>query len=84
MPTSTRMVAPFNSMKETATSRVGSIRVNPVSTTKVRNAVSSAITTANGASHLRRDPPLDSASDGSNGAAVVSTLVIPAKGELKS
>ena len=58
MPTSTRMVAPLISMKETTTSRVGSIRVRPVSTTKVRKADSSARPTANGASNLRRDQPL--------------------------
>ncbi len=84
MPTSTRMVAPLISMKETTTSRVGSIGVRPVSTTKVRNADNSARPTANGASHLRRDHPLDSANDGSNDAAEVSALVIPARGELKA
>ncbi|OIQ70697.1 hypothetical protein GALL_476880 [mine drainage metagenome] len=84
MPTSTRMVAPFISMKETATSRVGSIRVSPVSTTKVRKADSSARPIANGARSLRREAPLGSASDGSNWAAEVSTLVIPAKGEMKA
>jgi hypothetical protein len=51
---------------------------------KVRNADSSAIATANGATHFRRIPPPDSASDGSNGGAeVVSAVVIPAIGELK-
>jgi hypothetical protein len=51
---------------------------------KVRNAENSAITTANGATHFRRIPPPDSASDGSNdGAEVVSAVVIPAIGELK-
>ena len=63
---------------------VGSIRVRPVSTTKVRKADSSARPTANGARTLRRDPPLDSANDGSNDGAEVSALVIPAKGELKA
>src|SRR6266404_1677717 len=84
MATSTRMVAPLISMKETTTSRVGSIGVRLVSTTKVRNADSSASPTANGASHLQRDHPLDSANDGSNDGAEVSALVIPAKGELKA
>ena len=48
---------------------------------KVRNADSSAIATANGASHFRRGQPFGrSASDGSNvGAVVVSALVIPAR-----
>ena len=50
---------------------------------KVRNADSSAIATANGATHFRRIPPLDSASDGSNDGAEVSAVVIPAIGELK-
>ena len=79
MPTSSRMVAALISMKETTTVRVGSIRVRPVSTTKVRKADSKARPTANGASSLRRDPPLDSANDGSNGGAEVSALVIPAR-----
>ena len=76
MPTSTRMVAPLVSRKETTTSRVGSIGVRPVSTTKVRKAESSARPTANGASSLRRDHPLGSANDGSNEAAEVCALVI--------
>src|SRR5260370_2286519 len=84
MATSTRMVAPLISRKETTTVRVGSIDVRPVSTTKVRKADSKARPTANGASHLHRDQPLDSANDGSNDAAEVSALVIPAKGELKA
>ena len=78
MPTSSRMVAALMSRKEPTTSRVGSIRVSPVSTTKVRNADSSARPTANGANTFRRDHPLGSASDGSNDAAEVSALVIPA------
>jgi len=49
----------------------------------VRNVDNRASPTANGTSNLRRDHPLDSASDGSNDAAEVSALVIPAKGELK-
>jgi hypothetical protein len=49
----------------------------------VRKAERSAMATANGASNVRRDQPLDSAGDGSNGAAVVSALVIPAKVMLK-
>src|ERR1700736_2738577 len=83
MPTSTRMVAPLISMKETTTSRVGSIGVRPVSTTKVRNADNRARATANGASHLRRDHPLDSANDGSNDGAELSALVVQAMAELK-
>jgi hypothetical protein len=51
---------------------------------KVRNADSSAIPTANGATHFRRIPPVDSEREGSNGGAeVVSAVVIPAIGELK-
>src|ERR1043165_10173457 len=51
---------------------------------KVKNADSSAIATANGATHFRRNPPPESASDGSNdGAEVVSAVAIPAIGELK-
>src|ERR1043165_2528182 len=51
---------------------------------KVKNADSSAIATANGAPPFRRNPPPESASDGSNdGAEVVSAVVIPAIGELK-
>jgi hypothetical protein len=65
--------------KETTTIRVGSMRVRPVSTTKVRSVVSKARPTANGASHLRRGHPLGSANDGSSDAAEVSALVIPAK-----
>src|SRR6266481_3390954 len=84
MPTSSRMIAALIRRKETTTTRVGSIRVRPVSTTKVRNVDSRARPTANGASHLHRDHPLDSANDGSNDAAEVSALVIPAKGELKA
>src|SRR5882672_12210976 len=49
---------------------------------KVRNADSSAIATANGATHFRRIPPPDSASDGSNGGTEVSAVVIPTIGEL--
>src|SRR6266481_1540109 len=84
MPTSSRMIAALIRRKETTTTRVGSIRVRPVSTTKVRNVDNRANPTANGASNLRRDHPLDSANDGSNDAAEVSALVIPAKGELKA
>jgi hypothetical protein len=58
--------------------------VRPVRTTKVRKVDNSAKPTANGASHLRRDEALGSANDGSNDAAVVSALVIPARGELKA
>src|SRR5258707_4254732 len=47
---------------------------------KVRNADSSAIPTANGATHFRRIPPGDSVSDGSNDGAEVSAVVIPAIG----
>ena len=51
---------------------------------KVRKADSSAIPTANGATHFRRTPPPESASDGSNdGAEVVSAVVIPAIGDVK-
>jgi hypothetical protein len=46
---------------------------------KVRKADSSAVTTANGASHFRRGHPFGSASDGLNVEAVVSALVIPAR-----
>src|SRR5665647_265132 len=83
MPTSSRMVAPLIIMKETTTTRVGSIRVRPVSTTKVRKADNSARPTANGASHFRKDDALGSANDRSNDAVVVSALVIPARGEMK-
>ncbi len=76
MPTRSRIVAALSSRNDLTTCGVGSIRLSPVSTTKVRTAESSAMTTANGASHFRRDP-LDSAGDGSNGAtAEVSALVI--------
>src|SRR5882757_4503969 len=84
MPINSRMIAALIRRKETTTTRVGSIRVRPVSTTKVRNVDNSANPTANGASNLRRDHPLDSANDGSNDAAEVSALVIPANGELKA
>ena len=50
---------------------------------KVRNADSSAIPTANGATHFRRIPPVDWVCDGSNDGAEVSAVVIPAIGELK-
>src|SRR5579872_1443205 len=83
IPSSTRIVAPFIRMKETATSRVGAIRVRPVSTTKVRKASNSARPIANGASSRRRDHPLGSMAVGSNGAAELSTLVIPANGGVK-
>ena len=73
------MVAALMSRNEPTTSRVGSIRVSPVSTTKVRKADRSANPTANGAKTFRRDQPLDSVSDGSNDAAEVSALVIPAR-----
>src|SRR6267143_6538853 len=64
--------------------RVGSIGVRPARTMKVRNADNSAIATANGATHFRRIPPPDSASDGSNdGAEVVSAVVIPAISNMK-
>src|SRR5258708_38360528 len=49
---------------------------------KVRNADSSAIPTANGATHFRRIPPEDSVGDGSNDGAEVSAVVIPAIGEM--
>src|ERR1700687_113810 len=84
MPTSTNMVAALIRMKERTTSRVGSIRVSPVSTTKVRQADNSATPTANGATNRQRDRPLDSANDGANDAAEVSALVILTKGELKA
>jgi len=70
------MVAPFISMKETVTWRVGSIRVRPVRHHEGQEANSSAKPIANGASSLRRDDPLGSASDESNCTAEVSTLVI--------
>src|SRR6266511_738691 len=51
---------------------------------KVRNADNSAIATANGATHFRRIPPPDSASDGSSGGAeVVSAVFIPTISDLK-
>src|SRR3954452_5799839 len=84
MPTSSRTVAALINRNEYTIWRVGSIGVRPARTTKVRNADSSAIATANGATHFRRIPPPDSASDGSNdGAEVVSAVVIPAIGDLK-
>src|SRR5258708_4168157 len=81
MPISSRIVAALISRKETTTPRVGSIGVRPVSTTKVRNADSSAKPTANGASSLRKGHLRGSANDGSNDGADVSALVIPAMGE---
>src|SRR3954454_2397974 len=57
--------------------------VRPVSTTKVSTVNISAMPTASGATHFRRIPPVDSASDGSNGGAEVSAVVIPAIGDLK-
>src|ERR1700682_1467627 len=84
MPTSTRMVAPLMSRKETTTSRVGSIGVRPVNTTKVRKADSNAKPTANGASSRRSDQPRGSANDGSNDETEVSALVIPGTGERES
>src|SRR6266446_8909378 len=82
MPISSRMVAALISRNEYTTWRVGSIGVRPARTMKVRNADSSAIATANGATHFRRIPPPDSASDGSNGGTEVSAVVIPTIGEL--
>src|ERR1039457_5741553 len=76
MPTSTRMVAPLISRKELTTSGLGWIWVRPVSTRKVRRVDNRARPTANGASNLRRDHPLDSANDGSNDGAGLSALVI--------
>ncbi len=73
------MVAPLIRRKETTTVRVGSIWVRPVSTTKVSRVDSNARPTANGARNLHRDLPLGSANDGSNDAAEVSALVIPAR-----
>src|SRR6266404_332084 len=84
MPISSRMVAALISRNEYTTWRVGSIGVRPARTMKVRNADSSAIATANGATHFRKIPPPDSVRDGSKGGAeVVSAVVIPAIGELK-
>ena len=60
----------------TVPSLLGSIGVKPVSTMKVRNADNSAIATANGTSHRRRDQPSGSAIDGSNWFAEVSAVVI--------
>ena len=80
MPTSSRMIPALISMKEMTTSRVGSIRVRPVSTTKVSSADKSATATTNGATNLQRDRPLDSTNDGAKDAAEVSALVIPAMG----
>ncbi len=74
------MIPALISMKEMTTSRVGSIRVRPVSTTKVRSADSSAMATTTGATNRQRERPLDSANDGANDAAEVSALVIPARG----
>ncbi len=83
MPTSSRMVAALISRKETTTPRVGSIGVRPVSTTKVRQADSSAKPTANGASSLRKGHALGSTNDGSNDGAEVSALVIPEQVSVK-
>src|ERR1700742_2569866 len=83
MPTSSRMVAALTSRKVRTTCRVGSIGVRPVSTTKVSKADSSAITTANGGSQRRTEKLLGSVSDGSNGAADVSALVIDEKGDAR-
>src|SRR5450432_4598195 len=81
MPTRSRMVAASISRNVLTTSGVGSIGVRPVRTTKVRNADNSAVATANGASHFRKDDALGSLADKSDDAAVVSALVIPAKGD---
>jgi hypothetical protein len=83
MPTSSRMTAALISIKEMTTSRVGWIRVRPVSTTKVSRADSSATHTANGATNRQGDRPFGLANDVSNDAAEVSALVIREKGELK-
>ena len=83
IPISSRMVAILIRMNERTTLRVGSIGVRPVFTMKVSSADTKASTTANGASHLRRGPPLDSAVDGSKVGAEVSALVITAICELK-
>src|ERR1700747_600198 len=66
------------------TAGLGSIRVRPVSTMKVRKADSSAMPTANGASSRFRLRPFGSTNDGSNGAGVASALVIPAMGDAES
>jgi hypothetical protein len=50
---------------------------------KVAKADSSAIATANGGSHRRSEKLLRSASDGSNGAADVSALIIDGKGDAR-
>src|SRR3954469_21399950 len=71
-----RMVAALISRNQTTTVRVGSIGVSPVSTTKVRQADSSAKPTANGASSLRSGRLRGSTNDGSNPGADVSALVI--------
>ena len=78
------MVPALIRRNELTTSRLGSIRVRPVSTTKVRKADSSASPTANGASQ-RLIPPRfgSSAGDVSKDAADVSALVIPAMVMLK-
>src|SRR3954451_22790493 len=81
MPTNSRMTAALISMNEMTTSRVGWIRVRPVSTTNVSRAESSATATANGATNRQRDRPLGSANDGSNDATEVSALVIWVRGE---
>ena len=70
------MVAALISRNETTTPRVGSMGVRPVSTTKVRNADSSANPTANGASSLRSGHRCGSANEGSNDETEVSALVI--------
>jgi hypothetical protein len=84
MPTSSRMVAALISRNVTTTWRVGSIGVSPVSTTKVRQADSSAKPTANGAISRRRGHALGSANDGSNVGADVSALVIPEQVSVKA
>src|SRR5712672_358424 len=83
MPTRSRMVVASISRNERTTSDVGSIGVSPVSTRKVRKADNSAMTTANCASHFRKDDALGSATDVSNDAAVVSALVILARGVME-
>ena len=83
IPTSSRMDAALTARKARTTARVGSSGVSPVSTTKVSKAESSAITTANGASQRRSEKLLRSASNGSNGAADVSALVICGKGDAR-
>src|SRR4051794_28084821 len=71
-----RMVAALISRNQTTTPRVGSIGVRPVSTTKVRQAESSAKPTANGASSLRSGRLRGSRNDVSNAGADVSAVVI--------